>query len=302
LEEEIAERKQAEELLEQKNNELVAAYTALRNIQTQIIHQEKMASIGQLAAGVSHEINNPTSFVISNLDSLQKYMIKISSYLATQEKLLAEMAGNYEQGEKEKAAGLYNRIKEIKQTLKIDYIMSDTEELVKETLEGALRVNNIVQDLKGFAKIKDEVTLADINDGLESTINIIHNEIKYKATLFKELGDIPRVSCNLSQINQVFMSILINAVQSMNVSGEIRVKTWCEKNKVFISIADTGSGMPPEIINRIFEPFFTTKEPGSGTGLGLSVSYDIVRKHGGEIHVESEVGIGSVFTIIIPVM
>jgi two-component system NtrC family sensor kinase len=169
-------------------------------------------------------------------------------------------------------------------------------------MEGATRVKDIVQDLKGFARVESESKPANINDGLESAINIVWNEMKYKAALEKDLGDLPMTKCNIGQLNQVFMNILMNAAQAIDKWGEIRVKTWAAGNEIFISIADTGCGISPQILNRIYEPFFTTKEVGKGTGLGLSVSYDIVKKHGGYITVDSEPGKGTTFTICIPIL
>ena len=162
-------------------------------------------------------------------------------------------------------------------------------------------MKNIVKDLKGFVRSDAESSLANINEGIESTINIIWNEIKYKANVIKDFSEVPLIKCNPGQLNQVFMNILINAAQAIDTQGEIRVKTWANSDNVFVSIADTGSGIPAEIINRIFEPFFTTKDVGKGTGLGLSVSYDIIKKHDGDLTVVSEPGKGTIFTIALPI-
>lgn len=297
LEKEIAERKLAEERLEK-------AYTELKNAQEKIIQQEKMASIGQLAAGVAHEINNPMGFIISNLSSLKGYTGKIATFLKVQDETVIELKGvcDGEQGVDEKKAVLFQRLQDMKRSQKIDYIMGDTEDLIKETQEGANRVKNIVQDLKGFTRMTvDDSMAADINAGLESTINIIWNELKYKTTLVKDFADLPLVTCNPGQMNQVFMNILLNAVQAIDTQGEIRIKTWSEKNNILVSISDTGCGMPHEVVNRIFEPFFTTKEVGKGTGLGLSISYEIIKNHGGDIKVDSKMGEGTTFTVKIPV-
>ncbi len=297
LEKEIAERKLAEERLEK-------AYTELKNAQEKIIQQEKMASIGQLAAGVAHEINNPMGFIISNLSSLKGYTTKIATFLKAQDETVIELQGvcDEEQGVDEKKAVLFQRLQDMKRSQKIDYIMGDTEDLIKETQEGANRVKNIVQDLKGFTRMTvDDSMAADINAGLESTINIIWNELKYKTTLVKDFADLPLVTCNPGQMNQVFMNILLNAVQAIDTQGEIRIKTWSEKNNILVSISDTGCGMPHEVVNRIFEPFFTTKEVGKGTGLGLSISYEIIKNHGGDIKVDSKMGEGTTFIVKIPV-
>jgi len=300
---EIVERKRAEEKLEQKNQELKNAYSELENAQSQVIQQEKMASIGQLAAGVAHEINNPIGFIISNLDSLRGYTGRMAKFFAFQEETVGELAEACA-GEivNEKITSSFSVLKEKKRALKIDYIIHDTEDLLAETLDGAGRVKKIVQGLKGFARMENEIILANINEGIESTVHIIWNEIKYKATLVKELGDIPLTKCNPGQLNQVFMNILVNAAHAIDVQGEICVKTWAEQESIFVSIRDTGVGIFPEALNKIFDPFYTTKEVGKGTGLGLSISYDIIKKHEGEIRVESEVGKGTTFTIKIPIV
>lgn len=296
---EIAERKRAEKELEQKNWELKKAYDELENAQSQVIQQEKMASIGQLAAGVAHEINNPIGFIISNLDSLRRYTSKIANFFKVQDEAVNALAKICE---KENTVELFSEISEAKRALKIDYIMHDTVELLDETLDGAERVKNIVQGLKGFARMNNESMLANINEGIESTMHIIWNEIKYKAILVKDLGDIPLTKCNPGQLNQVFMNILVNAAQAIDVKGDIHVKTWAENGSIFVSIGDTGSGMSQEALSKIFDPFYTTKEVGKGTGLGLSISYDIIKKHGGEIKVESKVGKGTTFIIQIPII
>lgn len=296
LQKEIIERKLAEERLEK-------AYTQLKNAQTQMVQQEKMASIGQLSAGVAHEINNPMGFIISNLSSLKGYTNKMITFMKGQDEILEELAKvcNLENSN-EKMASLFQQLQTAKRNQKIDYIMEDTKDLIQETQEGADRVKKIVQDLKGFARVTiDDIMVADINAGLESTINIIWNELKYKTKLEKDFGDIPLIKCNMGQLNQVFMNILLNAAQAIVAQGEIHIKTWEENENICIAITDTGCGMPPEVINRIFEPFFTTKEVGKGTGLGLSISYEIIKKHGGEIKVDSQIGSGTTFTIKIPV-
>ena len=284
--------------LRDSNNELGNANAELKNAQAQIIQQEKMASIGQLAAGVAHEINNPMGFIIANLDSMKKYSDRISQYIAAKEEIIRQLIQS--DGNNSKASLLLDNMNATKKASKIEYILQDTGDLLKETMDGAIRVKNIVKDLKGFVRSDAEDSLANINEGIESTINIIWNEIKYKAKLIKDFNEVPLVKCNLGQLNQVFMNILINAAQAIDTQGEIRVKTWANSDNVFVSIADTGSGIPAEIINRIFEPFFTTKDVGKGTGLGLSVSYDIIKKHDGDLTVVSEPGKGTTFTIKLP--
>jgi signal transduction histidine kinase len=279
-------------ILESKNSELEHAYTELKIVQGQVVQQEKMASIGQLAAGVAHEINNPTGFIMSNLGSLQKYVDRLAEFIGIQDEALKTLP-----------AESAETVAQQRKALKVDFITDDLKSLVKESLDGADRIKKIVQDLKSFSRVDEaELKMADINAGIESTINIVWNELKYKATLKKEYGDIPQIKCNPGQLNQVFMNLLVNSAHAIEKQGEIRIRTWVENNAVNVSIADTGSGIPKDKINRIFEPFFTTKEVGKGTGLGLSIAYDIVKKHKGTIGVESEVGKGTIFLVQIPLV
>ena len=323
------------DMLDSQHKELQKAYAELKTAQSQILQQEKMASIGQLAAGVAHEINNPMGFIMSNLGSLQKYIDKLNEFIkvqseamgelsnviarsisdeaisknkiATPEPALSEKTGLLRFARNDKSEGArndtLNRVDEFKKSLKIDYITDDISNLIKESLEGAERVKKIVQDLKSFSRVDEsEHKSVDINAGIESTINIVWNELKYKATVKKKYGDIPPTKCNAGQLNQVFMNILVNAAHAIERQGEITVKTWHEAGNIFVSVSDTGKGIPQENLNRIFEPFYTTKEVGKGTGLGLSIAYDIVKKHNGDIIVESEVGKGTTFTVKIPVV
>jgi two-component system, NtrC family, sensor kinase len=287
---------ESRELLRVKNDELDSAIRDLKTTQSQMLQQEKMASIGQIAAGVAHEINNPMGYIISNFNALQKYTDRISEFLALQSDGLNSCAGNSAHPE------ILGEICEARERLRIDQIIPDINNLIEESLEGANRVRMIVKDLKNFSRLDEpEHKFADINAGIESTLNIIWNEIKYKITLVKDLGEIPQTKCNLGQLNQVFMNMLVNAAQSIDKQGEIRIKTWQDDGRIYISISDTGCGIPEDLRERIFEPFVTTKEIGKGTGLGLSIAYDIIRKHGGNVSVESEVGKGSTFTVDIPV-
>ena len=288
------ELKKSKEMLEAHHKELEKAYAELKAAQSQILQQEKMASIGQLAAGIAHEVNNPVGFIMSNLSSLQKYVSRLSEFIDVQTETIKKLSGD---------GKILNAIKESRKSLKVDYIIDDLGNLIRESLDGAERVKKIVQDLKSFSRIDEaEWKMADINAGIESTINIVWNELKYKATVKKEYGNIPLTKCNPGQLNQVFMNILVNAAHAIEKQGEITMKTWHDNGYIYISISDTGCGIPADKIDRIFEPFFTTKEVGKGTGLGLSIAYDIVKKHNGDIIVESEVGKGTTFTVKVPVV
>jgi len=263
----------------------------LKAVQAQIIQQEKMASIGQLAAGVAHEINNPMGFITSNLTSLGKYAERLDTYIAALQKSLADCPHH---------PGL-EELDQLRQKLKVDYIISDVNELINESLDGANRVRRIVQDLKSFSRVDQaESASTNLNDALETTINIAWNELKYIASLERQFGEIPEILCNPQQLNQVFLNLLVNAAQAMEHQGNITVKTWAEPDWVCVAISDTGKGMSKEVQKRVFEPFFTTKPAGKGTGLGLSISADIIRKHHGEISVASEPGKGTTFTVRLP--
>ncbi len=273
--------------------ELERAYKELKSTQSKILQQEKMASIGQLAAGVAHEINNPVAFISSNLGTLDKYVGRLTEFIQTQSQAIESL----------QMTDAVERLKQKQKELKLDYITEDVKGLIAESLDGAERVMKIVQGLKRFSRVDEaDYNYADLNECIESTVNIVWNELKYKATLKKDYGTLPLTKCYPQQINQVFMNLLINAAQAIEKRGEITIKTWKEDQSIWAAISDTGSGIPKEHLNKIFEPFFTTKEVGKGTGLGLSITYEIVQKHNGEITVESEVGKGTTFTVRIPIL
>jgi two-component system NtrC family sensor kinase len=280
--------------LELKNRELEAAYDELKTSQKKILQQEKMASIGQLAAGIAHEINNPMGFIMSNLDCLQKYMTALSDFIKVQ----SDAIGLLPEHDCDSAS---SHVAEKRKALNIDYILDDTPNLIVESLEGAHRVKKIVADLTKFSRVDDvRYAPADINKVLDGTLNIVGNELKYKATVKKDYAELPLVHCNEGQLGQVFMNLLVNASQAIENFGEISIRTWRDNGHVHVAISDTGCGMPESQLNRIFEPFFTTKEIGKGTGLGLTIAYDVVKKHNGEIEATSVEGKGTTFTVKIP--
>lgn len=270
---------------------LQQAYADLQTSQSHLIQQEKLATIGQLAAGVAHEINNPMGFITSNLATLQRYLTRLTDFVRLQTEMLAPPQGSTT------AADLAKLRKEFK----LDFILDDLPTLLEESLEGADRVSKIVKDLKTFSRVdKPEMDLANLNDCLESTISMVWNELKYKATLEKQLQPLPPLRCYPNRLNQVFMNLLVNAAQAIETQGVISVRSWEESGTILVAIGDNGCGIPADIRQRLFEPFFTTKEAGKGTGLGLSIAADIIRDHGGEIRVDSEPGKGTVFTISLP--
>ena len=278
--------------LEQKNAALERANAEIRDNQTRILQQEKMASIGQLAAGVAHEINNPMGFIASNLNSLTKYIKKLTEFITIQEEIIE----SYESREASE------RLKAAKRALKVDFVMEDIDQLVSESLDGAERVSKIVQGLKSFAHSGDEeFKSVNIADCLERAVNIAWNELKFKADLVRDYQDIPPVYCHEQQLAQVFMNLLVNASHAIEKKGTINIRTRFDNQRVTVAIQDSGCGIPPENMDRLFEPFFTTKDAGTGTGLGLSIAYEIIKKHQGDIFVSSEPGCGTTFVIELPV-
>ncbi|MGQ0612311.1 MAG: ATP-binding protein [Planctomycetaceae bacterium] len=283
--------RQAKGRREMQNRALESALRDLERAQAQLLQQEKMASIGQLAAGVAHELNNPIGYVHSNLGTLGRYFEKIQEMLAA-----------YELRLKPGAAPAREALEALRKRLKIEFVLEDLPSLLKESLEGTERVRKIVSDLKVFSHpAESDPKYSDLTEGLKSTLNIVWNELKYKAELRTEFGELPPVRCVEGQINQVFMNLLVNAGQAIVAGGVITLRTRVEGAMAVFEFADNGCGIPPENLHRIFDPFFTTKPVGKGTGLGLAISLDIARKHGGTLDVVSELGKGTCFTIRLPV-
>lgn len=280
-----------------EQKELEEAYIKLKAMQEKLLAAEKMASLGKLSAGIAHEINNPIGFVVSNLSTLEKYISHLFALLNIYYEIEAVIfkGGN---GESEK---LCQRIKDFKKTIDFEHLAADMPKLINETLDGAQRIVRIIRDLKSFSR-KDEIELteANINELVETALNIVWNEVKYKADVVKEYNDLPLVSCHPQQITQVLMNVIVNGAQSIEKSGKITIRTYVKEDKVFIEITDTGSGMSEETQKRLFEPFFTTKKIGEGTGLGLAIVYGIIQNNMGNIEVKSKPGEGSTFIISLP--
>ncbi len=282
--------------LEEEKGRLKEAYDKLNQMQAQLLQSEKLASLGQLSAGVAHELNNPIGFVHSNLGTLAEYVRDVKSLLDKYASLEKRMPPD------KPCRELAREIEEFKERIGVQSMLDDFDKIISESQEGAQRVKTIVQNLKDFAhRDKTRLELADINKGIESTLNIVWNELKYKATVTKKYGLIPQIECFPQQLNQVFMNLLVNAAQAIEEKGEITIKTYQAGKSVVVEISDTGAGIPEENLEHIFDPFFTTKEVGKGTGLGLSVVYGIIENHGGKIEVETQVGKGSTFRVILPV-
>lgn len=282
---------EANERLGREQSELTELLGKVEEAQSQLLQSEKMAAIGQLAAGVAHEINNPVGFVNSNLGTLKGYVDKLLTVLDAYERASARLPAEER-----------DDIAVVRHDADLDYLRQDIVDLLRESDDGLARVRKIVQDLKEFSHVDEsEMQEADLNAGMESTLNVVWNEIKYKAEVVKDYGPLPPARCIPAQVNQVFMNLLVNAAQAIEERGIITIRSGIENDWVWMEVADTGKGMAPEVRRRIFEPFFTTKPVGKGTGLGLSLSYDIVvKKHGGRIDVASEPGRGTTFRVWLP--
>jgi len=275
-----------------QRNKLSELNNKLEEAQNQLLQSEKMAAVGQLAAGVAHEINNPIGYINSNVSSLEGYIDELLKILAAYEACEPSLDQENEHTK---------TLQQTKQTIDVGYLKEDLADLLRESKEGLDRVKKIVQDLKDFSHVDEsEWQYADLHKGLDSTLNVVNNEVKYKADVVKNYGDIPEIECLPSQINQVFMNLLVNAAHAIEAHGTITITTGTKDDGVWVEIEDTGSGIPQEKLSRIFEPFFTTKPVGTGTGLGLSLSYSIIHKHKGKISVESEPGKGSKFRVWLP--
>lgn len=270
--------------LRKKQDEQDQLLLKLEAANARLLQSEKLAAIGQLAAGVGHEINNPIGYVCSNLKILNGY-VQVLNKIIDAVDLVASL----------------DDLRQLKTSLKYDYIRNDVGALISESEDGVYWVKRIISALKDFSYIEEEeFRSVDLHRGLETTLRVVNNELKYKAEVVKEYGDLPEVECIPSQINQVVLNLLVNAAHAIEQFGRITLRSGCEGEWGWIEVEDTGKGIEPNVLMRIFEPFFTTKPKGKGTGLGLSLSCDIVHKHNGRVEVHSMVGKGSRFRIWLP--
>lgn len=275
--------------LKKKIKELEMANNDLKEAQTKLVHSAKMTSLGQLVAGVAHELNNPIGFIYSNTSHLKDYSEKLFQIIETAKKAPQDL-------------------EKMKDELDYEYIKKDLPQLIKSCQDGAQRTRDIVLGLRNFSRLEEaQLKEIDLRESLDTTLELLKGEIKNRIQVHRQYEPIPKVTCYASQINQVIMNILSNALQAIQGSGQIWISTLPIRassnqiGRVQISIQDSGVGMSPDVLEKIFEPFFTTKGVGQGTGLGLSISYGIIQNHGGEIQVRSEKGVGTEFTLIIPV-
>ncbi len=279
----------SEEVLRAK----MKAMERIVKMRNRLQQSEKMAAIGQLAAGVAHEINNPIGFVNSNLGALERYVQDTFGMLSLYEQAEGAIS-DVEVRESLKAA---------RKKLDIAYLKEDLRQLISESQDGLTRVKNIVHNLKEFSRVDevDEWHSFDLHQCIDSTLSIFNNEIKNKAEVVKEYGELPEVECLPSHLNQVLINLLLNAAHAIEERDTITIRTGCQGDEVWVEIADTGRGIAPEHLPKIFDPFFTTKPIGKGTGLGLSLSYGIIQKHHGRIEVQSKLGKGATFRVWLPI-
>ncbi|MBK7542232.1 MAG: CHASE2 domain-containing protein [Candidatus Competibacteraceae bacterium] len=294
LEAKITERTQeltdVNQQLTNRNQQLEVAYKDLARTQEQLIHSEKMASLGLLVAGIAHELNNPISFVHNNLEFIEEYIERLSKIVLAYSNLDGLNGQKRRHGDKQK------------EIAKFDTIEKTLQELIASCRTGADRVKQIVLDLRTFSRTDDlGLVMADLQSGIESSLNLLSREHKDRITIHREYNSLPLVECYAGQINQVFMNLLQNAAQAIPERGQVWIKTESFSDWVRVAIKDTGKGIPAKDLERIFDPFFTTKPIGEGTGLGLSISYGIVEKHGGRITVASALGEGTEFAVELPV-
>lgn len=276
-------------VLEVLNARLRKSIEERKTIEGQLVQSAKMASLGEMVAGIAHEINNPLSFIHANLGNLNKFITKVLGLVDVYDKL-------------DIAADIKGEIKKSKEDINYEYLKSRMIEMIERSLIGSERMKKIITDLKTFSRLDAaEFAESDIHEALDVTLSILTHEYKDRIVVKKEYGKVPLVLCYIAKINQVFMNLLVNAGHAIKGKGEVTIRTGIENSMVKIEIADTGGGIPDGVIDKIFDPFFTTKPVGSGTGLGLSISHAIIEKHKGTILVKSKLGEGTTFTVMIPV-
>ena len=297
LEQKVAERTAA---LKESNEELNTTLEDLKQAQSQLVDSEKMASLGQLTAGIAHEINNPINFVTSNVAPLKRDVSLLFDIIEKLEEIgLSEVAKQIKE----------SQINEYKDEVEFDYLRIEITHLLKGIAEGSSRTAEIVKGLRIFSRVdEDDLKKADINEGLESTLIIVNNLLNNKITVSKEYGNLPLIECYPGKLNQVFLNIITNAIHAIEKkhgdepTGELKIITYVDEENVYIKLKDNGTGMDENTKRKIFEPFFTTKEVGEGTGLGMSIAYNTIKKHNGQIILNSALGEGTEFILELPVL
>lgn len=279
--------------------DLNRAYTQLASSQAQLVQSEKMAALGQMVAGVAHEINTPLGYVNNNVEMVREFFAQMQFILQAHEQLAATLLSP--DATDVDIAECLAAVDDMKADLDFTQWFSDLDQLFNDTFYGVEQISELVTGLKNFSRLDQSPTdNVSLNDCVENALLIGRNTLKYKVEVLKRLGDLPQIRCAASQINQVLLNLLTNAAQAIEDRGYILIKTWCDDRMAYVSVQDTGCGIPPESLRRIFDPFYTTKPVGEGTGLGLSISFKIIQQHNGHIRVASEVGKGTRFVLALP--
>lgn len=280
-----------EQQVKDRTKELEAAYSELKSTQAMMVHSEKMKSLGELVAGITHEINNPVNFIYGNLIHLKNYTSDLMSVIDLYTEFNEDLSEEHKQ-----------KIKELKEEIDLDFLKDDLPELIRSCQEGTERTKNIVLDLKNFSRLEEAViNNVDLPKEIDTTLNILHNKFKNKITVHKEYQEnLPHVEAYGGQLNQVFMNILDNAAFAIQEKGDVWIRLKSDGKNAIIEFEDNGCGMDENTRKKVFDPFFTTKEVGQGTGLGMAISYKVIKNHKGNIDLVSEKGKGSKFTITLP--
>ena len=290
--ENIMGRKKIENEIRAKNEELEKNLARIKEMHIQLVMSEKMASLGEITAGVAHEIKNPLNFITGTIEPLKRDISDLLEVLEKYESVIADLD----------LQEAFCEVDNFKSEIEFDFLLSEIHKLMEGISEGANRTKEIVKSLGSFShKGDDKFVMHNIHEGIDSTLILLGNKIKNRITIHKEYGNTPEIECLPDKLNQVFMNILSNAIQAIDGNGEIFIKTKTEGSNVIIQIRDSGKGMTDEVQKRVFEPFYTTKGMGKGTGLGLSISYSIVEQHNGKIDISSESSKGTEFIITLPV-
>jgi len=289
--------------VERKNKTLSKTLKHLKNSQSQLVQSEKMASLGQMVAGVAHEINTPLGYVKSNVENLNEVLQQIRGFIKNCDLVARTIMPDAKEIDKSLALKSISKMSLMKESLQTYSLLEDVEEIFNDTLYGIDQISELVMSLKDFSRMdKARVDNVDLNDCINNSLLIAKNTLKYKVEVLKELSDLPQIRCSPSQINQVFLNLLTNAAQAIDKQGKILIKSYSENNSVVVVVEDNGKGITESNVSKIFDPFFTTKEIGKGTGMGLSISYKIIKDHGGIIKVASKQGVGTRFVIKLPLI
>lgn len=290
-----------ESSVERKNKKLSYTLKHLKQSQTQLIQSEKMASLGQMVAGVAHEINTPLGYVKGNVENIKDVLDQIKKFIKSCDQLARIMTGEHDAVNEEELAEMLTSVSSMTNSLQTYSLLEEISDLFDDTLYGIEQISELVMGLKDFSRLdKARVKNININECINSALLISKNTLKHRIDVIKQFSDLPPVKCSPSQINQVFLNLFTNAAQAIKKQGKLLIKTYCENNQINVVVEDNGEGIDKNHLARIFDPFFTTKEIGQGTGMGLSISYKIIRDHGGIIKVASKPGVGTRFIVRLP--